>query len=353
MQRHPHGRLLVGFDGTSVPRWLRELVAVAPPAGVVLFARNIEDTPQLLALMAELRALWPAGGPPPLVAVDQEGGAVQRLKPPRCPEFPAIPPMRAAAALGPTGLAHLGRAMGELLASFGFNVNFAPVLDVDSNVDNPIIGPRAFGPTPEAVIAAALPFAAGLAAAGILACGKHFPGHGDTDVDSHLALPRLAHSRSRLEAVELAPFRAAVTEGLPMLMTAHIVFEALDPELPATLSPWVVPELLRRDLGYDGAVISDDLEMAAIADRFSADEVARGCLAADVDLLLVCRDLEGAGALADALARHESPSQAARAHARIDALRAQARDHAATPTRPGLGQVAALADLLATLPDPP
>lgn len=319
----------MGFDGTSVPPELARFCAAGAPAGVVLFGRNIEDTAQLVALIRELRALWPAGGPAPLFAIDQEGGAVQRLKPPRCPEFAALPPMREAAArLGPDGLRALGRAVGAQLAAVGFNVDFAPVLDVDTNPDNPIIGARAFGATPEAVIACALAFAAGLADGGVAPCGKHFPGHGDTDLDSHLALPRLAHDRARLDAVELAPFRAAVAAGLPMLMTAHIVYEALDAARPATLSPHVVPRLLREDLGYDGVVASDDLEMGAVVD-LGADAIARGCDAADVDLLLVCRDLAFAEEVGDALAACADPARNARALARLARLRAALPDHAA------------------------
>lgn len=304
-------------------------------AGVVLFGRNIEGTAQVAELVRELRALWPAGGPPPLFAVDQEGGAVQRLKPPRCPEFTALPPMREAArTLGPAGLRRLGAGVGRQLAAVGFNLDFAPVLDVDTNPDNPIIGARAFGATQQYVVENALEFASGLLDAGVLPCGKHFPGHGDTDVDSHLALPVSRHPLGRLEAVELAPFRAAVARGMPLLMTAHIVYAVLDPELPATLSPRVVPELLRAALGYDGVVVTDDLEMKAIAERFDAAAIARGVVAADVDLLLVCHELALAEALAGELASASSAAQEARATTRVARLRAQAHDHALTAGGP-------------------
>ncbi|TNF25929.1 MAG: beta-N-acetylhexosaminidase [Deltaproteobacteria bacterium] len=322
-------RFIVGFAGTSVPAELARFVRSGAAAGAVIFARNIESTAQVVELTRELRALWPADGPAPLLAVDQEGGLVQRLKPPRCPEFTPLPPMREAARLGPDGLRRLGAQAGRELAAAGFNLDFAPVLDVDTNPANPIIGSRAFAATPEGVIAGALAFAAGLEDAGVLPCGKHFPGHGDTDVDSHLALPVLRHDRARLEAVELAPFAAAVAAGMPLMMTAHIVYAALDAELPATLSPRVVPELLRGALGFDGAVVSDDLEMKAIAGRFGAEDVARGVLAADVDLLLVCHEVALAEELAAALAHATTPRAEARACARVAALRRRARDHAA------------------------
>src|SRR5207237_801200 len=148
------------------------------------------------------------------------------------------------------------------LAVLGFDLDFAPVLDVHTNPANPIIGDRAFATTPEGVIALAGAFARGLASAGVLGCGKHFPGHGDTTVDSHLALPRIDHDLARLRAVELAPF--AALGGLPLIMTAHVVFAALDESAPATLSKAVIEGLLRGELGYRGLVLSDDLEMKAI-----------------------------------------------------------------------------------------
>ena len=308
-------RLLIGFDGTSLPTEVARLAHDAVIAGVVLFARNIESTPQWAALVEEIVGAFPPGLPP-IIAVDQEGGAVQRLKPPAIPEATRVPPMGELAEwLDERDFEGLGRAMGGELAALGVNVDFAPVLDVDTNPDNPVIGKRAFGRTPEAVIARGLAFARGLERAGIAWCAKHFPGHGDTRLDSHFALPSLPHDLARLEAVELVPFAAAVRAEAPMIMSAHVVFSALDREHPATLSPRVIPDLLRRRLGYNGVVVSDDLDMLAIRDHYDAAGVARGLAAADVDLALVCRDLDFARAVAAALP--ESP----RALARVTALR--------------------------------
>ncbi len=321
-------QLVVGFDGESVPDDLRRFIAEAPPSGVVLFGRNIRSTAQTAALIRELRSLWPQSGPTPLIAVDQEGGPVRRLKAPQCPEVLELPAAAELAALGDPALtAEAARVAGAELAALGFNLDFAPVLDVDSNPLNPIIGRRAFGRTPDAAARHALAFARGLSAAKILSCGKHFPGHGDTAVDSHLTLPRLAHSLARLRSLELRPFAEAVAAGFPSLMTAHIVFEALDSRWPATLSPRVVPELLRGELGFDGAVFTDDLEMAAIAAHHDARSIARQGRAATIDLFLACRDLERAAALRDALARLGPSPEAAR---RITRLRNQAADHAAS-----------------------
>ena len=186
----------------------------------------------------------------------------------------------------------LGHRMGSELPQWGFDIDFAPVLDVHTNPDNPIIGDRAFAEEPEAAAARALAFAAGLARGGVLPCGKHFPGHGDTATDSHLALPRLDHDMERLRAVELHPFVRAIEAKLPMLMTAHVVFAALDDSVPATLSKTVVTGLLRTTLGYDGIVISDDLDMRAIADNFGVGEAAVAAIDAGCDVLLLCRNRE-------------------------------------------------------------
>lgn len=312
------GRMIVGFEGLVVPERVRRMADAGLLAGVVLFARNVESSAQWATLIAEIDGLFPGDGPPPIIAVDQEGGPVQRLKPPAIPEATAIPAMATLAAkLDEAGFETLGAAMGAELGALGVNVDFAPVLDVDTNPDNPIIGWRAFGKTPEDVIARGLAFARGLEDAQIAWCAKHFPGHGDTLVDSHLTLPRLTHGLERLVAIELAPFEAAALAGAPMIMTAHVVFEVLDAVHPATLSPHVVPALLRERFGYDGVVISDDLDMLAIRDNYNVIEVANGLAAADIDIPLVCHDLDFAWALASVLV----PS--ARSDERVLALRSR------------------------------
>lgn len=302
------GRLLVGFSGLSLPPEVLALASARALAGVVLFRRNIDSDEQLLALVDEVHRAF-EGQQTPIIAVDQEGGRVQRLIEPKVSVAP-IPAMRGLGDyLDSQGFEALGALVGRDLRRYGVNLDFAPVLDVDTNPKNPIIGDRAFGRTPEAVSQRALAFGRGLEAAGIMWCGKHFPGHGDTQVDSHLELPTLTHARGRLDAVELPPFRAAANGGAPMIMTAHIVFAALDAERPATLSPSVVPEILRGEMGYDGVVASDDLEMKAIRDHFSVDQIATGLDAADVDLALVCSDLGFAAELASRLSYRETSSR--------------------------------------------
>ena len=327
--------VMVGFQGQEVGDDLRQYVAEGPPSGIILFRRNISGTEQAATLVRDLRALWPADALTPLMAVDQEGGKVRRLRPPECPEFLDLPQARDVAAGGQPELTRLlGSICARQLAAVGFNVDFSPVLDVDSNPDNPVIGARSYGPSVETVVTHALAFTEGLVEGGVVPCGKHFPGHGDTDLDSHFALPSLPHSLARLREVELAPFAAAVAAGLPTMMSAHIVFEALDTEWPATLSPHVLPTLLREEMGFDGVVFSDDLEMKAIADHQTPETIARQGLAASLDVFLVCHELDRARAIREALAtvarRDAGAAQALeRAASRVARLRGQTEDHAA------------------------
>ncbi|HEY6003831.1 MAG TPA: beta-N-acetylhexosaminidase [Anaeromyxobacter sp.] len=282
LDRDVAGLFCVGFEGKSPSPEVLELVRRGV-YGVVLFGRNVEDAEQVAALVAELKR---AADRPLLVCIDQEGGRVARLRAPQ--GFTELPPMRA---LGDTGDEVLAREAGRLLGSelraVGIDQDFAPVVDVDTNPANPVIGDRSLSRDPEVVSRLGAALAQGLQAAGVAACAKHFPGHGDTSMDSHLDLPSLPHPLERLERVELVPFRALARAGVASVMTAHVVFEALDPRRPATLSPPVM-RLLREQAGFDGCAISDDLEMKAVADHFPLEEAAPGAVLAGVDALLVC-----------------------------------------------------------------
>jgi beta-N-acetylhexosaminidase len=283
----PGQLLFVGFEGTEVPRELAELVAQGRIGGVILFARNIEGPAQVAGLTAALHAAAPADAPV-LLAIDQEGGRVQRLRAP----WTEWPPMRwlgerddlAATTAVATALA---RELGDL----GIGLDFAPVVDVDTNPLNPVIGDRSFSRDPARVAKHAAAFITAMQAAGVAACAKHFPGHGDTQSDSHLELPRLDHDLDRLREVELPPFRAAIAAGVASVMTAHVLFPRLDRARPATLAPDVM-NLLRGELGYDGVVFGDDLEMKAVADHFAPEPLVRGCLEAGCDGLLVCKRMD-------------------------------------------------------------
>ena len=303
------GQLLwVGFPGPSVSPALRARLERGEVGAAIVFKRNLEitneviDLDALVALNHELHRSAP-DGTPVLIAVDQEGGVVQRVRSPAT-RWPAMRAHDRFASPEDVAIAEqVGRAMGDELRALGFDIDFAPVLDVHTNPANPIIGDRAFGVDAEAVARRALAFARGLDAAGVLACGKHFPGHGDTATDSHLELPRIDHGWNRLERVELLPFRRAATAGLPMIMTAHVVFAALDPSRPATLSPAVVTGLLREQLGYRGVIISDDLDMRAIAGHMGADVAAVAAVRAGCDVLLLCNNEDNQAAAEAGLIR--------------------------------------------------
>jgi beta-N-acetylhexosaminidase len=295
--RRAAGQVLVaGFPGTEAPEVLIRAAAGGELGGVILFKRNL-TTPA--AVPDTLRPLVDAApqGWPLLTAIDQEGGRVARLGAP----VVKLPPMRRLGEIDDPDLTErAGRVLGSQLAGLGLSCDFAPILDVDTNPDNPVIGDRSFGRTPDQVVRHALAFARGLAAGPVLSCGKHFPGHGDTELDSHLALPRLGHDRERLDAVELAPFVAARGQ-IPTIMTAHVIFDALDPEVPATLSKKVITGLLREELGYDGLIISDDLEMKAVSEGWGVVDAGLRAIEAGCDTLLVCSDLEALAATRDAL----------------------------------------------------
>jgi beta-N-acetylhexosaminidase len=331
------GQLLwIGFQGTAAPAATLARIADGRAGAAILFRRNLLglggaspdqgfDVGALCALTTALHGAAPAGAPL-LIAVDQEGGRVQRLRAPAT-RWPAMlglarhPAARARA---------IGRAIGDELRAVGIDVDFAPVLDVNSNPANPIIGDRAFGEEAGGATERALAFAAGLAEAGVLGCGKHFPGHGDTDTDSHLALPRIVHGMERLRAVELAPFAAAAAAGLPMIMTAHVVFEALDPSVPATMSPRVIDGLLRRELGYRGVIVSDDLDMKAIAENYGVGDAAIASIAAGCDVLLLCEREDVQAEVEEALTREveRSPALAARVAEAAGRVRAMKAAHA-------------------------
>lgn len=302
--------LMVGFDGITVPDSLARLLESPLVCGVIWFRRNIASPEQVARTNEALLALRPDL----LIAVDQEGGPVRRFPDMAIPAMREVPTERSAH--------RWGRVLGAELRAMGFNMNMAPVLDVDSNPDNPIIGARSFGPDPEHVARLGVALAAGLLAEGVCPVGKHFPGHGDTSLDSHLALPTLAHDRARLDAVELLPFRAAIRAEIPALMTAHILIPSLDPEVPATLSLAAIDGLLRRELGFDGVVITDDLEMKAVWDRYPIAEATRRSVGAGVDIVLICHDLEAQKQALEVLQRTDT-GRVAVSQARLRRLQAR------------------------------
>lgn len=294
--------LVVGFEGLALPAELASALRAGERAGVVLFRRNLTAGDAGLNELRELCA--EIGGAcaeelPALIAMDEEGGRVARLSPPAL----RLPPMRELADLDDLELIErVGRAVGKELRCLGLTMNFAPVVDVDTNPDNPIIGDRAFSSHPDRVVELAGAYMAGLRAGGLQNCLKHFPGHGDTLLDSHLALPTVGHPRERLDRVELVPFRRLASLADSM-MTAHVLYPALDRSRPATLSRAIADELLRGELGFDGVLFSDDLEMQAITGQGSMEASAISALRAGCDLLLVCSRADAQARVHEALTR--------------------------------------------------
>ena len=299
------GQLVVGgFLGSEVPERFTAALREGRRGGAILFKRNLPDIGTASMLCSALAAAAPPDLPP-FLGVDQEGGRVSRLPAP----FLRLPPMRA---LGRTRDYELiraaARAVATELSAIGFNLNFAPVLDVDSNPDNPVIGDRAFGADPRTVMRAGVAFMQGLQDRNVLACGKHFPGHGDTSEDSHFALPTITHDRARLQKIELPPFRAAAGAGIASMMTAHIIVKALDPDVPATLSRAICASLLRAEMAFDGVLFSDDLEMAAVAARYPVEIAAVESIWAGCDALLICKDEDKQDRAHEALIREAEKS---------------------------------------------
>jgi beta-N-acetylhexosaminidase len=286
--------IMAGVHGAESTDDARYLINELRIGNFILMGRNIQRPAQVLALTQGLQQLAISElGIPALIGTDQEGGFVQRLE-----STTGFLPMPDAATVGasrhPDAIRAYARAVGEELQAVGVNVDFAPVLDVNTNPDNPVIGRkgRSFGPTPEQVIETAIPFMLGLRDADVMAGCKHFPGHGGTTQDSHVSLPAIASDRASLDATELPPFRAAIAEGIEFVMPAHVAYEALDPSgMPASVSEPILTGLLRQELGYDGVIISDDLTMNGILERFPAGEAAVRVIEAGADLVLCVRML--------------------------------------------------------------
>lgn len=279
--------------------------------GVILFMRNLPSLAAAKDIGPALAAAHLPTGVSPLAAVDEEGGFVQRLPPP----WPRLPSAMSLAAgrPAPEAVRRYGRALGEALRALGILQDYAPVLDVNSEPMNPVIGTRSFGDDPRSVGSIGTALALGLQDAGVLATAKHFPGHGDTRTDSHLALPVLPLTYEALQARELAPFRVAISEGIGALMTAHIALTSLaeEPGLPATLSRRILTDVLRHDLGFQGLVVTDCLEMAAIRTTYGVAEGAVRAIAAGADQVLVshtsARQEEAREALEAAIATGRIP----------------------------------------------
>jgi beta-N-acetylhexosaminidase len=311
--RQASQRIMVGFEGFAPSADARALIKHYGVGQIILFARNVDSPEQVAELVRELQAIARDAGHdlPLMVAVDQEGGRVARLRTP----WTAWPSLRA---LGRLDSEEHARRMGSALAAelrpCGLLWDLAPVVDVDTNPKNPVIGDRSFGADPERVGRLGAALIEGLQGGGVAACAKHFPGHGDTDLDSHLELPIVTHPLSRLDEVELPPFRRAIEAGVVSIMSAHVLVPELDETRPATLSPGVLQTLLREKLKYDGVVVTDDMDMKAVARGWRPGEAAVLAAQAGCDLLSFCKSPDAQVEAVEALVRaRESDTISARA----------------------------------------
>ena len=319
--RRQIGQLLIaGFNGHQVSPELRSLAKEFGLGGVILFKRNVAEPEQVAELAFDVSGLVP--DLPVWVSVDQEGGRVARLKSP----FTEWPPMATLGRSGDETLAErFARALASELKAVGITLDYTPVLDVHTNPKNTVIGDRALADNARDVARLGTAIIRTLQGEGIAACGKHFPGHGDTSTDSHHELPLIEHPPERLREVEFVPFKAAIDAGVATMMTAHVFVPALDDKRPATLSRRVVTDILRNELKYDGVVFSDDLEMKAVAGEYQVPEAAVLAIEAGCDGVLICSgDHDTQAAALEAIVRAVE-SDRVRVSRVEDALRRQQR----------------------------
>ena len=283
--------LMSGFEGTTVTQETEDLIRNHHVGGLILFSRNYENPKQLYQLIRDLQdvAASTSTGLPLFISVDQEGGRVARLTEP----FTQYPPLCCLGHAQSESLAYrFGQSLASELMDVGINMDYAPVLDVHTNPENPIIGDRAIASDPETVAKLANAFIKGFKDKGMIPVGKHFPGHGDTHVDSHLDLPTVTRDAATLEAVELLPFRETISRGLEVIMTAHVIYTAWDAKNTATFSKTILQDILRQKLGFQGVIMSDDLEMKAVENYFPFEAFPRMGIEAGVDIFLICNSVE-------------------------------------------------------------
>jgi len=276
--------VLVGMEGYEVNDNIKELIKSYHVGGVILYGKNVEDSRQLLSLINSLKDNNYSNKVPLFISVDEEGGSVSRNP----NEVKKLPAARSIGMTEDNALAfESGKLLGQTVKAFGYNMNFAPVLDIDSNPLNPVIGDRSFGQTVDIVSSMGIEVIAGMKSQGVIPVIKHFPGHGDTAVDSHIGLPVINHNLERLSSFEILPFKDAIDNGADVVMVAHILLNKIDTEYPASMSTMVIRDILRDNLGFDGVVITDDMTMGAITKNYKIGDAALKSLVAGVDILLV------------------------------------------------------------------
>lgn len=284
------GQLVVsGFYGTSLDENILKLIKEDKISGVILFNRNVKDSNTLLSLNNSLKESNKNNKLPLFISVDEEGGLVTRMP----KDIKRLPTNKYIGSLNNKDLSYkVGEILGEQLSYFGFNMNFAPVLDINSNPNNPVIGDRSFGNNKDTVASLGTSTMKGIQSKNIISVVKHFPGHGDTSVDSHVNLPVVNYDINRLNSFEFVPFKTAIQNGADAVMVGHILLPKIDSKYPSSMSYEIVTNILRKDLGFNGLVVSDDMTMGAITENYSIEEASIKAINAGVDLLLVCQKYE-------------------------------------------------------------
>lgn len=281
--------IVVGFEGNSINEEIIGLVEDLKVGGVILFSRNIVDENSVLKLLNDIKKTNSNNDIPLLLSIDEEGGMVSRLP----KSFVKLPEAMKVGNKNDEELSYkLGQILGERVGILGFNTNFAPVLDINSNPKNPVIGNRAFGTEAKQVIRNGIQVMKGIRESNIIPAVKHFPGHGNTEIDSHIYLPRVDKNMADLKAFELLPFITAIEEDVEMIMVAHILYPEIDRDYPATMSTEIIQSLLRDDLGYDGVIVSDDMTMGAIVKNYSLEEAVLSFIKSGGDIALICHGKE-------------------------------------------------------------
>ncbi|MYL34608.1 beta-N-acetylhexosaminidase [Pontibacillus yanchengensis] len=276
--------MYVGLNGTSLSQKGKEMIASQHVGGIILLGRNVTGHKQLDAYVSSIKQANHGYDVPLFVGVDEEGGRVSRIP-------SALRNIPSSKQIGDQNNPDLSYQVGELLAKkveqYGFNMDFAPVLDINNNPNNPVIGDRSFGAEPSKVSELGIATMKGIASEGVVPVVKHFPGHGDTSVDSHINLPKINKTLNELDDFELVPFKNAVDEGADMVMVAHILFPELDQTYPATLSKSVITGVLREKLQFDGVVITDDMTMGAISNEYGMEQAAVLSIKAGSDMVMI------------------------------------------------------------------
>lgn len=295
------GQLVIaGIDGYTNDEHSSQLIEKYKVGGFILLGQNIKDTNQALALINSLKSSNSKNKIPLFLGIDEEGGGITRMP----AEFSKLPTNKAIGQKNNSNLSYnIGGILGEELMAFGLNLDFAPVLDINSNPQNPIIGDRAFGSNVNIVSTLGISTMKGIQGKNIASAVKHFPGHGDTSVDSHIGLPIVNNDLNRLKNFELLPFSSAVKNGADMVMVAHILLPKIDKDNPASFSKTVITDVLRNYLNYSGVVITDDMTMGAIVKNYNIGEAAVKSLMAGTDIILVCHDFDKETAVIDAITK--------------------------------------------------